>query len=550
MSLLRTRRAETVSAEAVAAQAQALRAALDSGGEQLDEAEVAAARRLVDKVSERTSIAGNHTVVALAGPTGSGKSSLFNALVGRPVATVGVRRPTTSTPTAAVWGPEPAGALLDWLGIPSRHLVEPDDGSAGWADLDRLVLLDLPDFDSRVASHRVEAARILELVDVFVWVTDPQKYADSLLHDDYLGQLSSHETVTVVVLNQADRLSAEAAQRCQQDLRRLLALDGFERTDVHLTSTATGQGLPQLRERLRAAVESQDAARQRLRADLVDCATRLRTEVADAEPRLGEEADSALVAALAQAAGVPLVLRAVAADYKREAGARSGWVFTRWLRSLRPDPLGRLRLDRADAADGPDSARAVLGRSSLPPPSPSARAEVALAARRLAGRASAGLPVAWASAVESAAEPAQSGLADALDQSILHTPLRSRRPAWWTLAGALQALLGAAVIVGALWLVALGVMGWLQLPALPTPTVGELPAPTLLVAGGLVLGLLAALVARALANVGAARRRRVVERRLRDGITAVAQGYILDPVNAVLDRHRATREHLDRARRR
>ena len=28
---------------------------------------------------------------------------------------------------------------------------------------------------------------MLELVDLFVWVTDPQKYADARLHDDYVA---------------------------------------------------------------------------------------------------------------------------------------------------------------------------------------------------------------------------------------------------------------------------------------------------------------------------------------------------------------------------
>ena len=66
-----------------------------------------------------------HTVVALAGATGSGKSSLFNALAGAPVAKVGVTRPTTAAAQAAVWDPEGAGPLLDWLGVPRRHVVDP-----------------------------------------------------------------------------------------------------------------------------------------------------------------------------------------------------------------------------------------------------------------------------------------------------------------------------------------------------------------------------------------------------------------------------------------
>jgi ABC-type nitrate/sulfonate/bicarbonate transport system ATPase subunit len=101
----------------------ALGEALEAGAAELDPALAAQARRVVTQIGERTSIAGGHTVVALAGATGSGKSSLFNELVGADVATVGARRPTTSTPTAAVWGPDPASALLDWLAVGARHQV-------------------------------------------------------------------------------------------------------------------------------------------------------------------------------------------------------------------------------------------------------------------------------------------------------------------------------------------------------------------------------------------------------------------------------------------
>ena len=224
------------SAESVHQRAADLAEALDLGNGQLDPAAVGAATGLVDKVQERSALAGEHTVVALAGATGSGKSSLFNALAGAQIAQIGARRPTTSTPTAAVWGDEPAGALLDWLSVARRHVVDGEpgpatrdaeasgtrdagDGPEGAADptgestgeateasgqgavpesavdavdavdaLDGLVLLDLPDFDSCEVAHRVEAERVLELCDVFVWVADPEKYADALLHDQYVRQ--------------------------------------------------------------------------------------------------------------------------------------------------------------------------------------------------------------------------------------------------------------------------------------------------------------------------------------------------------------------------
>ena len=44
------------------------------------------------------------TVVALAGPTGAGKSSLFNAIAGEELVTAGVRRPTTSSVTVSTMG--------------------------------------------------------------------------------------------------------------------------------------------------------------------------------------------------------------------------------------------------------------------------------------------------------------------------------------------------------------------------------------------------------------------------------------------------------------
>ena len=76
---------------------------------------------------------GAATVVALAGATGSGKSSTFNALTGTDLATVGVRRPTTSTALACSFGEDAAEELLDWLAIPRRHALEADPRLAAGA---------------------------------------------------------------------------------------------------------------------------------------------------------------------------------------------------------------------------------------------------------------------------------------------------------------------------------------------------------------------------------------------------------------------------------
>lgn len=535
-----------LSVEELGARAEALSDALEAGGGRLEPRPAARAREVVDKVSQRTALVGGHTVVALAGATGSGKSSLFNALVGADVARVGQRRPTTSAPTAAVWGGEPAGELLDWLSVGTRHEVR--DGAT---ELDGLVLVDLPDFDSRESAHREEAQRVLELVDVFVWVTDPQKYADAVLHDDYVAVLREYGAVTIVVLNQVDRLRGEGQAQVAADLSRLLERDGLRTHEVIGTSTRTGAGLDALRARLAEAVQHSDAARHRLGADLRTAAEGLGASVGQGEASIPDRSRGELVDALARSAGVPTVVDAVARDFRMEAWASTGWPFTRWVRGFRPAPLRRLRLDRS--LDGaPDiteqDVRAVLGRSSIPPPAPAARAAVDLAARRIGTVAGEGLPTRWADAVADAARPADHDLADELDQAVMRTPLRGRKPMWWALFGLLQVLLAITAVVGLVWLVVIALAGWLQLPQVPTFDVGPFATPFLLLVGGLLGGLLLAAIARWLARIGARKRAALVDKRLRRSIGEVADARVLEPVAAVLDQHARARAGIGRAR--
>src|SRR3712207_1696099 len=191
---------------------------------------VAEARRVVTQTDRRLAASGAATVVALAGATGSGKSSTFNALTGTELATVGVRRPTTSTASACSFGEDAAEELLDWLQIPRRHALEADPRLT--AGLDGLVLLDLPDHDSTETAHRMEVDRLVQLVDMLVWVVDPQKYADAALHERYLAPLASHVGVMMVVLNQADRLTPAQRDQCLRDLRRLLDSEGLGGAEV------------------------------------------------------------------------------------------------------------------------------------------------------------------------------------------------------------------------------------------------------------------------------------------------------------------------------
>lgn len=88
----------------------ALRDAVQLAEGRLEVTEVERARALLAKAGARAAL-GDATVVALAGATGSGKSTLFNALSGAEVSTPGVRRPTTGVAHATVWVPDDPAAV-------------------------------------------------------------------------------------------------------------------------------------------------------------------------------------------------------------------------------------------------------------------------------------------------------------------------------------------------------------------------------------------------------------------------------------------------------
>jgi GTP-binding protein EngB required for normal cell division len=224
---------------------------------------------LLRRSGERMRMSASHTVVALAGGTGSGKSTLFNALAGANFSPAGVTRPTTKHSHACVWGMEGAAPLLDWLGVQRRHRYARASAlDAGEASLTGLLLLDLPDHDSVVTGSAALVDRLVKMADMLVWVLDPLKYADASVHRRYLVPLAGHSAVTTVVLNKVDTLSPDQGGDCESDLRRLLDSEGLTETQVLVTSAATGAGLSELRQVLSGAVATRRASADRITADV------------------------------------------------------------------------------------------------------------------------------------------------------------------------------------------------------------------------------------------------------------------------------------------
>ena len=127
-------------------------------------------------------------------------------------------RPTTAEPIA--WIPrterEALEPLLDWLGVDETREHET-------TGLGSVAILDLPDMDSVAGEHRARVEALLPLVDAVAWVTDPEKYADAVLHDEFLRSWLPRLGRQVVLVNKADRVTDGDARRIQRDLEADLA---------------------------------------------------------------------------------------------------------------------------------------------------------------------------------------------------------------------------------------------------------------------------------------------------------------------------------------
>jgi GTP-binding protein EngB required for normal cell division len=509
------------------------------------------ATTVAERAGARLRLSGDHTVVALAGATGSGKSSTFNALTGLELSATGVRRPTTSWTMACTWGEDDATDLLSWLGVPQRHRVQRDsllDEPGEHSGLDGLILLDLPDHDSTEVAHHVEVDRLVKLADLLVWVLDPQKYADAAIHERYLRPLATHQEIMLVVLNHIDQVAPNRRAAMVGDLQRLLAEDGLDRVPVLTTSARHGDGIPELRAAIAQQVSAKKAVRARLMADVASVAGRMQAANGDASPGdLARSRKRDLVDAFADAAGVPTVVRAVDQSTRRRASQATGWPVTAWLTKLKPDPLRRLHLDLG----GHGKELTGTARASVPEATLVQRARVDAAVRGLSGDVGEQLSPPWADAVRRASVSRLPDLNDALDKAVTSTDLGvSRTPAWWRVVRVLQWVLVLTALAGGLWLAGLAVMGYLQMPAPDTPRYRGFPLPTLMLLGGVLAGVLLALLCRLVVRLSARRKARSADRRLRSAIGEVTERLVIEPVEAEIEAYRATRAGLTAALRR
>ncbi|MET9392296.1 YfjP family GTPase [Streptomyces sp. NPDC006624] len=509
---------------------EALRELVGLSRTRLDSRTLSEAGRVLDEASARRRLSGQHTVVAIAGATGSGKSQLFNALAGVAISETGVRRPTTAAPIACSWS-DGAASLIERLGIPPRLRRRPLPTGDGESQLRGLVLVDLPDHDSAAVQHREHVDRILALVDAVIWVVDPEKYADAVLHERYLRPMAAHAEVMFVVLNQIDRLPGEAAEQVLDDLRRLLDEDGIALgeygepgTTVLALSALTGDGVGELREALGQFVTERGAPARRVSADVDIAAARLWPVYAtQRRTGLSEQAREEFSDRLADAVGATAAGEAAERAWLRNANRACG---TPWLR------LWRWYQDRGEPSTG------RLSRTQADEEA-TARQRVEQAVRTVADRASAGLPLPWAQAVREAAVRGAQGLPEALDELSVRAGVptgRPPRPGWWPVAVLSQASMTILQFLGGLWLLG-------QIIGFMSPNLG---VPVLLMVIGIVGGPLIEWSCRMAARGPARRYGEEAERRLREAAAGCGRARVLDPVAAELLRYREVKEQYGR----
>jgi GTP-binding protein EngB required for normal cell division len=217
------------------------------------------------QVRLRRAYSGTAFLVGLAGGTGSGKSSLLNALADEEVSAVGAFRPTTAA--ALAWVPAVEASRLErlWEQVGLRETVfhhQPHN----------VALLDLPDVDSTDESHKRIVDELLPHLDLVLWVIDPEKYRDRVLHENYVRPLSGHQARFRFVLNQIDRLHDHEVEAIVRDLAVALREDGIDDPVIGAVAADPNVGPPigieQLWLEIESAIKGLDSGQQRTVAEL------------------------------------------------------------------------------------------------------------------------------------------------------------------------------------------------------------------------------------------------------------------------------------------
>ncbi|HEY3334579.1 MAG TPA: GTPase [Candidatus Limnocylindrales bacterium] len=500
--------------------------------------DASAAIAVRDEARQRLGLVSDAYVLALVGGTGVGKSSLLNALAGATVSEAGARRPTTHRPVAwmATSAAPRVGPLLDRLGAGDRrvHDIEALEG---------VVILDLPDVDSLEPANRATVEQILPRADAVAWVTDPEKYADALLHDGFLRRWIPRLDRQVVVLNKADLLDEGGADQIRSHLATVLGAElagsASSRPEILLVSARHGgDGVASFRAWLSAAIDAKAVVAGRLAAATVDAVESL-ARAAGAWGPVGlrplidpERRRRAVDASVAE------VLRVVdlrGAERQAVAATRAG------ARPRGAGPLGHLTsfVYRTSGRERrvADPAAYLSGWRSR-----GGMTRAAAPVREAVQEALPAAPSILRPGLAAAAEPGllEGRLAGALDRAVAAQPdIRAPTSALWSLLGLAQTANLALLVFAVAWMI-LWVVARPPVDVVDLPLIGPLPMPFALLA----LGLASGFVLARLLSLHAGLLGRRWARRLADRVRAGLEAAVADEAFGAVDRVEVARRAL------
>ncbi len=473
-------------------------------------------RDRLERANDRRILDPTTVLVAFVGATGSGKSSLFNALLGADLARTDVVRPTTRLALAAVRSDHDADELLDWVGVKERVAISsPDTLPEG------MCIIDAPDIDSIDTKNHDLARRLHDRVDLVVWVVDPQKYADNVIHADWIAPMADRADATIVVLNQVDLLSEKERADITRDLTQLLNKDGIEEPCLFLASALTGEGIPELRTAVSEVGESIRSRALRLvgevehaRMDLVEALDMSQWQ----QSRETLVVDDKMLPAFAHAAGVDDLTDAVKAAYRHRRVKACGWLPTRWLRNFRSDPLRRRHLSGG-------------GQESVSISASSSSAGVSLSVRDMSEYVSGDRPPVWQQRIRRLGAATADSVHDGMNREFERTDMgMGTDPTWWRWSNALQWVAWVVAAAGGIWLLALHLIRSFLLMTFDVPMWKNIPIPTLLIAGGIAASLVCVLISWLFGHVGARRRASRARKRLYAAVRTVVDELLLAPL--------------------
>lgn len=553
-------------------------------------------RSLEDQLERRDALDPRVTVIAVAGPSGTGKSTVVNTLARRnSLVPTGMHRPTTTELVAYVDAEVTAAPFLELSGIPRSVSVEfcttrsnPLRDSLGMVgeghqvrsaltQCGHPIVVEVPD-TLLVPELTSAASQVLETADLILWTTDSQKYADAAFHSR-ISAFPRHPN-SYFVLTHTEGLTESQLQTLNQELAAIAERIGVS-PEILQISLYDESSLARFRETVAELSHAPEARWRGEQAAIHHAATKLGQDLeldvtgefstqpvqAPSVASPPSPAETKLVDQVTQVSGLSAVEANFSKQYLRAGGSWTLWPVLNWLAGIKP--LAHVNQDNS-ATPGELDADKPVGRSADPSPEQTADesatpavadstpdlpsvapqadslnrffprvnvAGITSAARTYAATASAHRPSKWVDFAQLKAVELSGNLVSALNLALesWKFPARPART-WWRIWRLGHWFWLAALVVGLLWSLVAGVafLGGAGTSA-AVWMVGPVPFPLLALVAAVAGTLVWSLVGTKILHCGARNYGRECADKFRSLIQEVTRQGFLVKMNQNLD---------------